>query len=151
MKQILLNLISNSVKFCRSGSIALICRYLPDSNEVRLTISDTGIGIKKEELGNIFNDFVMLEDTNNLNRQGSGLGLSICKTLSNLLDLKLEFNSIYGSGTETSINFPILEIDEPDLETLREYNEQIPRKSNYYFIFIIIYAIKCINIFSFKY
>jgi signal transduction histidine kinase len=112
LKQIILNIISNAVKFCKIGYISIKCRYHKELNMVRIIISDTGIGIKQEDLDKLFNDYVMLEDRDNLNRQGSGLGLSICKSLADLLDLKLEFKSIYGKGTEIIIDIPILQIDE---------------------------------------
>ena len=134
LKQILLNLISNAVKFCKNGNVTLKCRYLEELNKVRITVSDTGIGIKEEDLEKLFNDFVMLEDKDNLNRQGSGLGLSICKNLSNLLDLELEFKSVYGKGTEISLDIPILQIDdiEDDIFTkLSIRSGQIPAISNF--------------------
>jgi len=135
LKQILLNLISNAVKFCKNGNVTLKCRYLEELNKVRITVSDTGIGIKEEDLEKLFNDFVMLEDKDNLNRQGSGLGLSICKNLSNLLDLELEFKSVYGKGTEISLDIPILQIDDIEDDIfgqLTVISGQIPALCNYF-------------------
>lgn len=122
LKQILLNLISNSVKFCNRGKITIKCNY--ESQNVNITVSDTGIGIKEEDLNKIFKDFVMLEDESNLNKQGSGLGLSICKTLIDLLKVDLKFNSVYGSGTEANLIIPISEIVEPSLLEEDEEDEE---------------------------
>jgi signal transduction histidine kinase len=130
LKQILLNLVSNSVKFCRSGEIILRCKYDKDNNQVIITVKDTGIGIKKDDLKTLFNDFVMLEDGNNLNKQGSGLGLSICKTLTNLLEIDLKFSSTYGIGTEAELNIQISEIQESEFSSfyIDKYNDQIPEE-----------------------
>jgi signal transduction histidine kinase len=139
-KQILLNLISNSVKFCKIGFISIKGKYFKELNMVRVIITDTGIGIKKEDMDKLFNDYVMLEDKENLNKQGSGLGLSICKSLSDLLDLKLEFKSEYGKGTEISIDIPILQIDEIEDELFRDFSingEQIPGISNLLYYLLI--------------
>jgi len=130
LKQILLNLVSNSVKFCRSGMIFIRCKYNEENKNVIITIKDTGIGIKKDDLNKLFNDFVMLEDGNNMNKHGSGLGLSICKTLTNLLEVDLKFNSTYGVGTEFDLIIPISEIlDETELSSCNseEYEGQIPQ------------------------
>ena len=132
-KQILLNLISNAVKFCKNGFITIKCKYIKELNMVRVTITDTGIGIKKEDMDKLFNDYVMLEDKENLNKQGSGLGLSICKSLADLLDLKLEFKSEYGKGTEISIDIPILQIDDVEEDLFGDFSineEQIAGISN---------------------
>ncbi len=105
---------------------------------VRIIISDTGIGIKQEDLDKLFNDYLMLEDRDNLNSQGSGLGLSICKSLADLLDLKLEFKSIYGKGTELFIDIPIFQIDEIQEILFEDFTiryEKIPGICNL-FIFI---------------
>ena len=132
LKQILLNLISNAAKFCKNGNITLRCKYLEDMNKIRITVSDTGIGIKEQDLEKLFKDFVMLEDRENMNRQGSGLGLSICKNLANLLDLKLEVKSVYGKGTEISIDIPILQIDEIEFSHLCSIGSgQIPQSCNF--------------------
>jgi signal transduction histidine kinase len=129
LKQILLNLVSNSVKFCRR-EVIIRCKY--ENQMVTITVKDTGIGIKSDDLNRLFNDFVMLEDENNLNKQGSGLGLSICKTLTNLLNIDLKFTSEYNVGTEAILTIPVNEILESEISFFEEeeFKEQIPKSAS---------------------
>lgn len=142
LKQILLNLISNAVKFCSQGSITIKCKYFEEKNNVAISVIDTGIGIKESDKENIFDDFVMLEDKEKLNRQGTGLGLSICKNLSKQLELNFYCNSEYGKGTEFVLEIPILEIEKENSiknNFSAEYECQIPRecKENIFLFFYL--------------
>lgn len=103
LKQVILNLISNSVKFTKSGSISLECRLNIFKKRIKITIIDTGIGIKNDDQHKLFKDFVMLTDKLHMNNYGSGLGLSICKLLANKLKYKLKLRSKYGEGTKFNI------------------------------------------------
>lgn len=111
IKQILLNLISNSVKFTKHGKIKLKFVHDKNLNEIKIIISDTGIGIKDEDKHKLFNDFVMLQNGQDQNKLGSGLGLSICKSLAMNLKINFNFNSVYGEGTKFIIHIPV-EMDE---------------------------------------
>lgn len=107
LKQIILNIISNAVKFTKCGTIKVKFKIEDNFQNIRITISDTGIGIKESDKEKLFNDFVMLRDGKSLNSQGSGLGLSICKSLAKKMDIKLNFESKYGKGTKFFIYIPI--------------------------------------------
>ncbi len=107
LKQIMLNIISNAVKFTKSGFIKITFKLKNDTNEVKIVIEDTGIGIKDSDKEKLFNDFVMLGDGFKLNNQGSGLGLSICKSLAYKMKLRLNFKSKYCDGTKFYITIPI--------------------------------------------
>jgi len=87
LKQVLLNLISNSFKFTSQGNIKIIVDYQQTSNEIYFRIEDTGIGIKKEDQDKIFSTFFMVknEETAEYNKMGSGLGLNICRKIVNQL------------------------------------------------------------------
>jgi signal transduction histidine kinase len=87
LKQVLLNLISNSFKFTTQGNIKIIVDYQLSSNEIYFRIEDTGIGIKKEDQDKIFSTFFMVknEETAEYNKLGSGLGLNICRKIVNQL------------------------------------------------------------------
>lgn len=102
LKQIILNFISNAIKFTKSGSIVLDCK-LVNPRQIKISVSDTGIGIRDEDKEKLFNDFVMLKDNLKLNIQGSGLGLSICRLLANKLNHTINFESTYGEGSNFSI------------------------------------------------
>jgi signal transduction histidine kinase len=98
LKQIILNLISNAIKFTKSGSIEIKCKLM-QKKQVKISVKDTGIGIRDEEKTQLFNDFVMLKDKERLNEYGSGLGLSICKFLANKLNHQINFESKYNEGS----------------------------------------------------
>lgn len=114
LKQILLNFISNSVKFTREGKIQLKCKLQKNEAKDRdfhliLSVKDTGIGIKEEDKAKLFRDFGMLNitDINNINNKfGTGLGLSICKTIVEKLKIKLNFKSRFSQGSTFWISIP---------------------------------------------
>lgn len=106
-KQILLNLLSNSVKFTNYGEIKISARLqvqenlnaLNCSGKIIVSVSDTGIGIKDENKDKLFKDYSKINETNSINKLGDGLGLSICKYLAKKLDMKIEYKSEFGKGT----------------------------------------------------
>ncbi len=96
LKQVLLNLISNSVKFTIKGKIYIKCKLKKIIDEhivFKITIEDTGIGIKEEDKKRMFKDYEMLNIQENLkyNKTGSGLGLSICKCLTSKMKMFYNF------------------------------------------------------------
>ena len=99
LKQILLNLISNSVKFTQSGLIQLKVEF-SENNRLQIIVKDTGIGIKEEDKHLIFQDNVQLNVDQKYNVRGSGLGLSICKILANSLGYELGFKSNFKQGSQ---------------------------------------------------
>lgn len=102
LKQILLNLISNSVKFTKSGAIKILAKTKHNRSAVKITIEDTGMGIRPEDKQLLFKDFE-LKDKSKFNKHGSGLGLSICKFLADKLEHKLKIKSIHGEGTKITL------------------------------------------------
>jgi signal transduction histidine kinase len=114
LKQIILNLISNSVKFTKTGKIVIDFKLDINKTMVIIIIKDTGIGIKESDRKKLFNDFVMLDDGVNLNSQGSGLGLSICKSIANKMKIDFYFESQYGEGSTFLILVPIKSNLSPD-------------------------------------
>jgi PAS domain S-box-containing protein len=106
LKQILLNLLSNAVKFTASGSISLIGERA-GASRVRITVEDTGIGIKEEDLDKIFEDFRQVDQSPTREYGGTGLGLSITRKLISLLDGAIEVDSRYGRGSRFSVNLPL--------------------------------------------
>jgi len=101
-RQIIINLIANSIKFTRKGYIKVILnnQHLQDDQyEIITIIEDTGIGIAKDKLSDIFNPFVSLDEVHS-DRYSSGLGLAICKEFIQMLEGKIEVSSIVGQGTQ---------------------------------------------------
>lgn len=103
LRQILVNLIGNSVKFTEQGRIVLKIRHLENSGDgVRLlfTIQDTGIGIAEEVQGRIFESFTQADSSTARKYGGTGLGTTICKQLVELMGGRIGFSSQPGQGSE---------------------------------------------------
>ena len=106
MKQILLNLIGNAVKFTHEGSIELKVRgkALEDGKfELSFDVADTGIGIKPEDLDKLFHTFSQVDTRKNRATTGSGLGLVISRNLARLMGGDLTVRSTYGKGSVFSV------------------------------------------------
>jgi signal transduction histidine kinase len=98
VRQVLLNLYSNSAKFTDSGTITLTIEDMGDA--VQFSLSDTGIGIRQEELGAIFEEFRQVSNTGGRDpRAGSGLGLAISRQLLELMNGDIWAESVYGEGS----------------------------------------------------
>ena len=104
VEQILRNLISNAVKYTREGSVWLRCQH--ENTAVRLEVGDTGIGIPRDQLPLIYDEFYQVGVQANSTREGYGLGLSIVQRLVKLLQLQLEVHSMVGKGSVFSLLLP---------------------------------------------
>jgi len=102
IRQILINLLNNAIKFTKNGHVCLKVEGAPadsDYESLRFTVEDTGIGIKKEDLASIFNAFEQVDMRKNRSSEGSGLGLAITKNLAELMQGDVQVESEYGRGT----------------------------------------------------
>jgi PAS domain S-box-containing protein len=108
LKQVLLNLLSNAIKFTQDGTVSVSACALAGKAGVQIVVADTGIGIKPEHLGAIFEDFRQLDQSHTREYGGTGLGLSITKKLLTLLGGEVVVESTYGSGTCFTIDLPSL-------------------------------------------
>lgn len=79
VKQVIANLVDNSIKYTPSGSVTVKATVFED--KARVTVSDTGVGIPKEDLGNLFNKFIRARGANKINTSGTGLGLYVAKQM----------------------------------------------------------------------
>jgi PAS domain S-box-containing protein len=102
--QILLNLVSNAVKFTDAGEIAIRCDVA--AGTMRLSVSDTGPGIKVEDLALLFQPFSQLDSSLRKRHEGTGLGLNLSKELAVLLGADLTVTSEYGKGSTFTIEIP---------------------------------------------
>jgi len=100
LKQIMLNFVSNSFKFTLNGMIKIKAKYLANQNVVEISVKDTGIGIKEENHHLVFQEFSQFSKDLECNKLGSGLGLSICKVISDALGHKIGFSSKFGKGSK---------------------------------------------------
>lgn len=109
LRQILINLAGNSSKFTEQGYIKLRVEDLSkyqDKEGLKISIIDTGIGIKKEDLGKLFKAFQQVDMQTNRYKGGTGLGLSISKNLITLMKGTISVESEYGKGSVFSITLP---------------------------------------------
>ena len=108
LRQILINLLGNAVKFVKAGEVRLTVGYEPNNkDQIRFQVEDTGIGIAAEELDKIFLPFQQAGD-NDYRSQGTGLGLSITKKLVEMMGGELQVNSVLQQGSTfwTILNLP---------------------------------------------
>ncbi|MCR4720608.1 MAG: DegV family EDD domain-containing protein [Lachnospiraceae bacterium] len=109
IKQILINVLNNAIKYTKEGSVTLNiqCRR-EESNNVTViySVSDTGMGIKKESIPYLFTAFKRVDETKNRYIEGTGLGLSIVKQLVDIMGGKITVNSVYTKGTTFIIEIP---------------------------------------------
>ena len=88
LRQILLNLVGNAIKFTDEGEVRLAIRFDKILSRLNFDVIDTGIGIPAEELGSLFEPFVQVDNTSTRSFGGTGLGLAICKRLAKALGVK---------------------------------------------------------------
>ena len=121
LKQILFNLVSNSLKFTKKGSIEIGCKRIDEYLE--FFVKDTGIGIPKNEQNKVFNRFSKIETTTEL-YGGTGLGLSICKGYVEILGGKIRFESEEGKGTTFYFTLPYERIESKEEIIEEKRNER---------------------------
>ena len=109
--QLLYNLVNNSIRYNKENGSILLSDYYQQGQPYVLKIKDTGIGIKPEELGSIFNRFKSGKDKS----EGYGLGLSIVKSIISFLGFEIKVTSAFGKGTVFSISIPseMIEVIKP--------------------------------------
>ena len=115
LKQILLNLIANAVKFTRTGSVTLGLAWNAPSRVLRLTVTDTGIGMTPEQLAGLFQPFTQADISTTRKFGGTGLGLYISKQLCDLLGARITVDSEPGRGSAFHVD-----IDQTDIESAAE-------------------------------
>lgn len=104
MKQLLINLLDNAIKYTEEGTITVSLKE--EENDLILSVKDTGIGIEKEYLSRIFERFYRVDKGRSRKQGGTGLGLSIVKHIVELYNGNIQVNSTLGVGTEFIITLP---------------------------------------------
>ena len=105
IKQCIINLVGNALKFTPSGQVRLVVGF--HSEQLQVSVHDTGIGIPEEDVGKIFRPFQQLESTASRSYAGTGLGLSIVSSYVELLAGKIEVSSALDQGTSIALTIPI--------------------------------------------
>lgn len=109
IRQIMTNLISNAVKFTKTGEVCIKVdcdKSTEDNIDLIMSVSDTGIGIKSEDLNRIFESFMQINNTRNREVEGTGLGLAITKRLTELMKGSISVSSQYGVGSVFKVTLP---------------------------------------------
>jgi PAS domain S-box-containing protein len=125
LKQVLLNLINNAMKFTPEGSVEIGYEYTNNEGVV-LSVKDTGLGIPKEKQTIIFERFRQVDETTKRSYEGAGLGLSITRGLVEALGGKIWLESELGKGTTFFVSLPIFSMQQPDQEVTISAEEDNP-------------------------
>ncbi len=124
IRQIIINLVNNAVKFTREGYVYLSIGYERKSEReimLKVSVQDSGIGIKKEDMGKLFQSFQQLDSKRNRNVEGTGLGLAISKQLVSLMNGTIGVESEYEKGSHFFFEIPQFVIDaQPSIEVNEE-------------------------------
>ena len=113
VQQILINLVSNAIKFTKDGEITVEIVTEPGSDIIEFKVADTGMGISETDLEKIFDDFVTSDSAYNRQAGGTGLGLGIVKRITSLLGGDLGVDSRLGEGSTFWVRIPMQDADEP--------------------------------------
>ena len=141
IKQVITNLLTNSVKYTEKGSVTFCLDYAdvpdePDSIILDIAVIDTGIGIKKEDMHKLFSEFERIEEERNRKVEGTGLGMSITKRLLEMMDSTLVVESIYGMGSKFSFELRQTVVKREvlgDYETA--YKDAVSKRNKYHEMF----------------
>ncbi|MBR5360025.1 MAG: fatty acid-binding protein DegV, partial [Lachnospiraceae bacterium] len=134
IKQILVNLLNNAVKYTSEGSVELRveCEEADDENVMlNISVSDTGMGIKKEALPYLFDAFKRVDEEKNRYIEGTGLGLSIVKQLVELMGGTITVNSVYGEGSMFTVMLKQGISDHTPIGELNIHNQNTVRRDTY--------------------
>lgn len=132
VRQIITNLVGNAIKFTAEGSVGvnLVCECAHDDSYVlRFDITDTGIGIKPEHIDKIFHKFTQADETTTRRYGGTGLGLTICKLLTEIMGGQIGVESSMNSGSRFWFNLPF-KVASPDQEKFLGAEASIAQLAN---------------------
>ncbi|MBF0369366.1 MAG: response regulator [Magnetococcales bacterium] len=114
LRQVLLHLLSNAVKFSSDGEIRLSVGVVEDPSEIhalKFTVTDSGVGIAKENLERIFHPFTQVDSSDTRRHGGTGLGLAICRRFVRWMGGDVHVESVLGEGSAFSFTFPLTTSD----------------------------------------
>lgn len=132
IKQVIINILSNAVKYTKEGGITFSVKAnklqdKPNAVMLRVSVADTGIGIKPEDLDKLFVAFQRIEEKRNRNIEGTGLGMTIVQRFLDMMGSRLEVQSEYGKGSVFSFE---LEQKVVKWDPIGDYEEAFRRSSS---------------------
>jgi signal transduction histidine kinase len=107
IKQIIMNLVNNAIKYTHEGSVTLRGGLSRNNHLVLISVTDTGIGIGKEDVKDIFQAFKQLDSSSTRRYEGAGLGLYLSKKLVDILGGDIRVESVQGKGSVFTVSFPV--------------------------------------------
>ncbi len=138
IRQIITNLLTNAVKYTHEGVVTLKIggrEIDADTFELQVQVSDTGIGIRSEDIGKLFKSFIRLDEERNRNIEGTGLGIAIVQKLLAMMNSTLKVESIYGKGSTFSFNLIQKIIEKSPIGNYEEQKtKQIKTPENKYLV-----------------
>ncbi len=126
IKQICVNILTNAIKYTKEGWIEFKISGIIKNDVCRLIISveDTGIGIKKENIDKLFNKFERIDLEDNITIEGTGLGLAITKKLVELMNGKIVVQSVFGKGSKFTVSIDQRIVKNPTIKLDEEINSE---------------------------
>lgn len=134
IRQIIVNLLTNAIKYTEKGMVFLTAdwEHLDDENMMLIiSVKDTGIGIKKDDLDKLFDSFTRLDSVKNRNIEGTGLGLQITRQFIDMMGGTIEVSSVYGKGSEFTAKIPQkIASDEKELGDYTTYSHVVTEEAD---------------------
>ena len=136
IRQVITNILTNAVKYTEKGSVTLRVNFIPIDEEniyLCISVSDTGIGIKKEDIKKLYTAFERIEEKRNRSIEGTGLGMNITNRLLTMMGAKLAVDSVYGEGSNFSFQIVQKVMNPESLGNFREsYKNSIAGRKEYH-------------------
>ena len=135
IRQVITNILNNAVKYTKEGSVTLTVKGENEpedpegSMDLIISVKDTGIGIKEDDIKKLFGKFERMDLKTNSNIEGTGLGLAITKNLLSLMNGSISVDSIYGKGSEFTVKIPQKIVSAAPLGNFRERFEKSIRET----------------------
>lgn len=135
IQQVLINILTNAVKYTEEGSVTLRVEAVPaaeDEIQLKMTVIDTGIGIRKEEIEYLYDSFRRVDQKKTQKIEGSGLGLSITKQLVDMMGGEISVDSIYTKGSTFTVVIPQKIVDARPLGDIKLREDVAFQNRNFY-------------------
>ena len=127
-KQVIINLLSNAIKYTQNGYVRLYGEISLKRRTLNFVIEDTGVGMTKQQISNLFINFTKIMDNRQLNKEGVGLGLTISRNIAQALGGDIKVKSIIGKGSTFIFSIPLGQFKNSNITTMddklaKEYSQ----------------------------